>query len=242
MLSFDRRGFLAFSAAAGAALASREAASQAAAAWGDTVAEAPGFYRFPLGQFQITTLCDGVFFLPSDSIAINAEAGERKAYFDAHFFEAGVVRLQANPLVIDTGEHRIVVDTGLAPKEHWARYAGRFTTSSNEAGVALGEVDAIVLTHCHPDHIGGLASQADLFPKAEIVLSDVELDLWTSADAESKLPEWAVPNVEGLRKFFSEHEDRVRTIKAGGFPVLIKPVSPPRLRVLMHNLLFEPSQ
>jgi CheY-like chemotaxis protein len=32
----------------------------------------------------------------------------------------------------------------------------------------------------------------------------------------------------------------IRRIRDDGFPVLIKPVSPPRLRVLMHHLLFEP--
>lgn len=213
MLTLNRRHLLT-SAAAGAAIAACEP-SRAKSAEIEAPSEAPGFYRFPFGEFQVTLLCDGVFFLPTDSIATNVGAGERKAYFDAHYIALDVFRLQANPLLIDTGEKRILVDTGVGPRKEWARYAGRFTKSLDEAGITPETIDTIVLTHCHPDHVGGMASQTKLFPKAEIVLSDVELDLWTSVDAASKLPEWAAPEAPYLRKVFAALGDRVRPIKAG---------------------------
>jgi len=135
--------------------------------------------------------------------------------FDAHYIAMDVFRLQANPLLIDTGEKRILVDTGVGPGKGWARYAGRLTKSLEEAGIVPETIDTIVLTHCHGDHVGGMASQTKLFPKAEVVLSDVELDLWTGADAASKLPEWAAPDAPNLRKVFAALGDRVRPIKAG---------------------------
>ena len=121
---FDRRSFIQ-TAAAGTFAAATNSFDNASAATPGSSAEAPGFYRFALGDIHITSLCDGLFFLPTDSIATNVEAGEKKAYFDAHYIAPDVFRLQANPLLIETGEKRILVDTGVGPGKSWAPYAGR---------------------------------------------------------------------------------------------------------------------
>jgi glyoxylase-like metal-dependent hydrolase (beta-lactamase superfamily II) len=215
MLVVDRRSFLK-TAAIGAVATTAGGPTDVIAASADVPVEAPGFYRFRLGDFHITALCDGVFFLPMDSIATNAEAGERKRYFDAHYMTAGEFPLQASPLLIETGEKRILVDTGVGPGQEWAPTAGRLAKSLEEAGVTPEEIDTIVLTHCHPDHVGGLdAAATKRFPNAEVVLSETELDLWNSPDAVSKLPDWAAPGVPQVQKAFASLGDRVRTIRTG---------------------------
>ena len=192
MLVIDRRSFLKTAAVGAVAAASGSSTDATAADIGGSV-EAPGFYRFRLGEFHIAPLCDGVFSLPTDSIATNVEAGERKAYFDAHYMTADVFPLQANPLLIETGEKRILVDTGMGPGQNWAPSAGRLAKSLDEAGVTHEAIDTIVLTHCHVDHVGGLdAAATSQFPNAEVVLSEIELDLWNSPDAASKLPEFGL--------------------------------------------------
>ncbi|MDE3812315.1 MBL fold metallo-hydrolase [Sinorhizobium meliloti] len=215
MSVIDRRSFLKAAAAGAVATASGRSTDAIAADTGASV-EAPGFYRFRLGDFHIAPLCDGMFFLPMDSIATNAEAGERKAYFDAHYMTADVFPLQTNPLLIEMGEKRILVDTGMGPGRNWAPTAGRLAKSLGEAGVTPEAIDTIVLTHCHVDHVGGLdAAATKQFPNAEVVLSETELDLWNSPDAASKLPEWAVPGVPQLQKVFASLGDRLRPIKSG---------------------------
>jgi metal-dependent hydrolase (beta-lactamase superfamily II) len=115
---------------------------------------------------------------PTDSIATNVEASEKKAYFDAHYIAPDVFRLQANPLLIETGEKRILIDTGLGPSTGWAVHAGRLTKSLEAAGITPDSIDAIVLTHCHPDHIGGFGTDpAKQFPNADLILSEPS---WTS--------------------------------------------------------------
>jgi glyoxylase-like metal-dependent hydrolase (beta-lactamase superfamily II) len=215
MLVFDRRSFLK-SATVGAVATACGSAGDVTAASPDVPVEAPGFYRFRLGEFHIAPLCDGVFFLPMDSIATNAEAGERKAYFDAHYMTADVFPLQASPLLIETREKRILVDTGVGPGQDWAPTAGRLAKSLEEAGVTPEAIDVIVLTHCHIDHVGGLdAAATKQFPNAEVVLSETELDLWNSPDAASKVPEWAAPGVPHLQEVFASLGDRMRPIRAG---------------------------
>ena len=57
--------------------------------------------------------------------ASNADPAERKAYFDAHYMTAEAFPLQLNPLLIDTGQKRLLVDTGIGPGQDWAPGAGR---------------------------------------------------------------------------------------------------------------------
>ncbi len=136
MLVFDRRSFLQ-TTGVGVVAAASSNLNDAIAADAGSPAEAPGFYRFSLGEIRITSLCDGLFFLPTDSIATNVEAGEKKAYFDAHYIAPDVFRLQANPLLIETEQKRILVDTGVGPGKSWAPYAGRLTKCLEQAGIGL---------------------------------------------------------------------------------------------------------
>ena len=215
MLATNRRAFLK-AAVAGTVVSTLEIPEFASAADPGPIKGSLGYYSFNLGEFHIATLCDGVFFLPTDSIATNVEADEKKAYFDAHYIAPDVFRLQATPLLIDTGEKRILVDTGLGPSTGWAVHAGRVTKSLEAAGITPDSIDVIVLTHCHPDHIGGFGSDpAKQFPNADLVLSETELDLWNSPDAASKLPKWAAESAPAVKKVFAALGDRVHPIKGG---------------------------
>jgi hypothetical protein len=65
-------------------------------------AEAPGFYRFAPSEFHITALCDGMFFCPLKALRqmSNRKIGSRIS--TPAIFAPDVVRLQPNPLLIDT--------------------------------------------------------------------------------------------------------------------------------------------
>ncbi|MEK1889456.1 MAG: MBL fold metallo-hydrolase [Phyllobacterium sp.] len=215
MFSTDRRAFLK-AAALGAVASGFQIPELALAADSRPVKPSPGYYSFAIGEFQITMLCDGIFFLPTDSFATNIQPEEKKPYFDAHYLAPDIVRLQANPLVIDTGQKRILVDTGLTPGTEWAAHAGRLTKSLAAAGIEPGSVDTVVLTHCHPDHIGGLVTDpTGQFPKTDLVLSETELDLWNSPDFASKLPDWAAQSAPAAQKVFAALGGRVHPIKGG---------------------------
>ena len=215
MLTLNRRRFMQTSAT-GIVLGGAAPLALSIAAGAATSPQAPGFYRFHVGDIELTSLSDGYFHLPSDSIATNVEAAEKKAYFDSHFLPMDNFRLQASPLLINTGSKLVLVDTGIGAGAEWAPSAGRLIDTLAAAGIAPEAIDIVVLTHAHGDHIGGLAAMdAKQFPKAEVVLSDVELDLWTSPDAASKLPKWAAQDVAWQQSTFAALGDRLRPIKAG---------------------------
>ncbi|ATU94205.1 hypothetical protein B5P45_04285 [Phyllobacterium zundukense] len=215
MFATDRRAFLK-AAVAGTVVSALEIPKVASAADPGPTKASPGYYSFVLGEFQITMLCDGVCFLPTNSLATNVKPEEKKPYFDAHYLAPEMVRLQASPLLIDTGQKRILVDTGLTSGTDWAAHAGRLNKTLAAAGIAADSISMVVLTHCHPDHIGGLvADPAKQFPNADLVLSETELDLWNSPDAASKLPKWAAESAPAVQKVFAALGDRVHPIKGG---------------------------
>jgi glyoxylase-like metal-dependent hydrolase (beta-lactamase superfamily II) len=177
--------------------------------------QAPGFYRLKIGQFEVTALSDGFFELPADSFATNAPPEERRKYFETRLLPADKLRLQASPLLINTGEKLVLVDSGVGPGSAWAPGAGRLYDTLKKVGIDAPAIDVVVITHAHPDHIGGLVDSTGTlrFPNAEFVLSDVELDLWTAPDAKNRLPEWAAQFLDPTKSVFTALGDHVRPIK-----------------------------
>jgi glyoxylase-like metal-dependent hydrolase (beta-lactamase superfamily II) len=91
-------------------------------------------------------------------------------------------------LLVNTGEHQVLVDTGadgLDPN------TGRLLQNLQAEGIAPEDIDTVILTHCHPDHIGGntLDEGKLAFPNARYALWKNEWDFWTSEQAEVKLDE-----------------------------------------------------
>ena len=90
--------------------------------------------------------------------------------------------------MVNTNEHRVLVDTGagaLTPS------TGKLVQNLKVVGIAPEDIDTVVITHAHPDHIGGNTdSKGKLaFPKAKYVMWQDEWDFWTSELAETKLDE-----------------------------------------------------
>lgn len=91
-------------------------------------------------------------------------------------------------LLVNTGEHRVLVDTGadgLDPN------TGRLLKNLQAEGIAPEDIHMVILTHCHPDHIGGntLDEGKLAFPNAHYAMWKNEWDFWTSEEAEVKLDE-----------------------------------------------------
>jgi glyoxylase-like metal-dependent hydrolase (beta-lactamase superfamily II) len=217
MITLERRNLIHLSAAGFAGAAAGPFAPQAARA---ATTQSPGFYRFSVGGFEATVLNDGYFELPGDSFATNASAEERRAYFEARSMPLDKVRHQASPLLINTRQRLVLVDTGSVPGTAMAPQAGRLAQSLAAAGVAPEAIDVVVLTHAHPDHIGGLidpAAKAPRFPKAEVALSDTELGLWTAPDAATRVPGWATatPSLQLAQTTLATLRDRLRPVRPG---------------------------
>jgi glyoxylase-like metal-dependent hydrolase (beta-lactamase superfamily II) len=160
------------------------AAEQATASSGWTAQQAPGYYRFALGDFRVTVLTDGT--APRDVSKIMSKPAEvRAAYAASH--EALPVELSINCFLIDTGTHRILVDTGAG--ELFGKDAGQLVANLRASGYQPEDIDVILLTHIHGDHSGGLSvGGKPVFAQATVYVDQHDPAYWLSASVEAAAP------------------------------------------------------
>ena len=136
-------------------------------------------YRFKIGAFNCLAVSDGTFVYPAGMIFGNAPKEEYEAALGERRFPLDTIETPYTCLYLDTGGHRVLLDTGagkLAPS------TGRLVKNLLSENIEPETIDTVILTHGHPDHIGGnLDSTGNLtFPNARYVMSRDEWDFWTS--------------------------------------------------------------
>src|SRR5262245_64356388 len=176
MTEFTRRSPLsctvASTAAAGIALAT---GGQARAAAPPAGTQAPGWYRYKVGSFEVTVVADGVnrFKFPDDIVA-NVKREEVNAALVAAHREPDVYVTPYNPIVVNTGQKLVVIDTGLGEAAFNASKGatGQFLSNLAAAGIDPKSIDTVIISHYHGDHVNGLlkADNSLAFPNAEILV------------------------------------------------------------------------
>ncbi|MGI9400762.1 MAG: MBL fold metallo-hydrolase [Rhizobiaceae bacterium] len=185
----SRRKFLSYSFASTAiGLTVPSASSFAAVDFRNT--QAPGFFRFALGKFEVTVLTDGLNSKPLRFSASNIPEERLKAYLKKHHLPTDARQTHLNVCLINTGENLVLIDTGSG--DNFRETAGLLTASLESAGYAAEDVDTIVITHGHLDHIWGIFDdfvEGPRFPNAKCFINEAERDYWTAADLETRMPE-----------------------------------------------------
>ena len=98
-----------------------------------------------------------------------------------HFLPADNVVLDQNVLVINTGDKLALFDTGMSTvKRPNAKPAG-CCRACKQAGIDPKDIDAVVLTHPHIDHSGGMVADdgSRIFPNAQVYMQQIDFDFWT---------------------------------------------------------------
>jgi glyoxylase-like metal-dependent hydrolase (beta-lactamase superfamily II) len=145
--------------------------------------QAPGFYRYMVGNIEITVINDGVSRMPiTDGFVANASKQDVSAALAAVFMETEFYAGPYNPIVINTGSKLVLVDTGTGEAANQASKGlnGRFLAAFAAAGFDTAAIDAVVLSHYHGDHINGVlrADNTITFPNAEILVPAAEHKFW----------------------------------------------------------------
>jgi glyoxylase-like metal-dependent hydrolase (beta-lactamase superfamily II) len=189
-------------------------------AYGKEAAMDAEIYRFGVGKCQCTAVADGTFTYappifppPAVFLFLNAPTADRDRILQEHSLERwGEWISPYTCLLINTGEHLVLVDTGaggLGPK------TGRLLQNLRSISVAPDDVETVILTHGHPDHIGGNigVDGKAVFRKARYVMWKAEWDFWTLGQAEKTLDEPLRSVLVGAaRKNLSPIQDQVDLI------------------------------
>ena len=144
-----------------------------------------GGRSFSAGALECVSVADGDLPLPAAMLFANPEADELRRALGDDLDERGMIVGRFNPLVVRVPNAIVLVDTGFgrfAP----APGAGRLLDSLRGEGVEPGHVDVVVITHAHPDHLGGLVVDGEpVFPMARHVILGTEWESWTSASVDA---------------------------------------------------------
>jgi glyoxylase-like metal-dependent hydrolase (beta-lactamase superfamily II) len=148
--------------------------------------QVPGIQRRKFGDIVVTALNDGYIILPVEAVngisaqeteALYRSAGRRPPYATA-----------INAYLVETPDHKVLVDAGsggfMGPS------LGKLPRNLRAAGLKPDEIDHVVITHMHPDHVGGLLADDGEreYRNARIMISDRELAYWTDRSNRPSSP------------------------------------------------------
>ena len=178
-LNVSRRSLLALGAGLGASTMLGGSALARAPKLGT---EPAYFYRFPLGDAEITVVSDGPLPLgPPKGTFIGVPDEEVKKMLSDNFLSPDNVVLEQNSPIVNTGDKLILFDTGMGTAKNFGPTTGRQQKSMKEAGIKPEDIDAVVFSHANIDHIGGVVDEGGkvLFPNAQYYIAQSDVDFWT---------------------------------------------------------------
>jgi glyoxylase-like metal-dependent hydrolase (beta-lactamase superfamily II) len=191
-----------------------------------------GYYQHQLGNVQITALLDGTNYL-SPTLFKGIPAGEvtqilKKYYAD----QAQGVQTSVNAFLVNTGSSLVLVDSGSSSCN--GPNFGSVHKNLIAAGYKPEQVNTILLTHLHPDHVCGISNKGTAnFPNATVYIADTEANFWLNPQQAAKLPQDKQAKfkqtVEKIQQAIHPYQNakRLKTFKLGekiqGFEVISTP-------------------
>lgn len=137
-------------------------------------------YHFKVGSFECIAVSDGTFAYPDHSFFVNVSRERLEQVLREHNIQPGVITVPWTCLFIDTGKHRVLVDTGAGVGS--VPSAGKLLPNLQTESIKSMDIDTVILTHGHPDHIGGNTDTEGkpAFSSARYVMWRDEWEFWTS--------------------------------------------------------------
>ncbi|WP_343653007.1 MBL fold metallo-hydrolase [Herbaspirillum sp.] len=165
-----------------------------------------------IGDFSVTAISDGFLSAPLELLSNIDPAEATRLQHAAGMSDPSAIHI--NCYLIRSPTQTVLVDAGAGGFKQWG---GRLQDNLKQAGVLPSDIDTVLLTHAHPDHIGGLLDSAGdcAFPDAELVVQGQELDFWENDANFCRASERARGNFIFARRVFGKYRDRLRTFVDG---------------------------
>ncbi len=170
--------------------------------------QVPGYYRQLLGQFEVTALFDGAIQL-DEKLLKNVPKRELQRLLAREFLQGPKVQTAVNAYLVNTGNKLVLVDAGAA--KGFGPSLGKIAENLKASGYAPEQIDFVLLTHLHADHVNGLATPEGkaAFPNATVWAAKADADFWLSEAVAAKAP-------EGFRPFFKMAREAAAPYLASG--------------------------
>ena len=180
----------------------------ASAAAAQAMNQVPGYYRLMVGTFEVTALYDGAIELDTKLLK-NATEKELRSLLARMFVKGPAVQTAVNAYLINTGSKLVLVDAGAA--KLFGPSLGHITDNLKASGYDPEQIDVVLLTHLHGDHVNGLvtADGKPAFANAQIWSAQADNDFWLSEDVAAKA-------AESARPFFKMARDAAAPYRADG--------------------------
>ena len=175
--------------------------------------QAPGFYRVRIGDMVVTRINDGQFARakPTEGFVRNASPDEVAAALRDAFLPTEALTIPITFMAVQGSGRTVLLDTGTGGQlMQTAVFGGRNMAA---AGIDPASVTTVVISHFHPDHIGGLAGPDGKarFPNAEILVPEAEWAFWMDDAAMSRAPEAMQGTFKTARARFGAYpQERIR--------------------------------
>ena len=184
-------------------------------AQGASVNQAPGFYRYKVGDLTVTAINDGFARRPLEGFVRNAELADVKKAMESAFLPQDALPITFTTLVIQNGERLTLIDTGNG--DSGAPTSGTWAANFKAAGFDPKNVSSVVFSHFHGDHINGfrLKDGTAMFPNAEVMVPAAEWGFWMDDAKAAAAPDGMKGAFAGVRRVFGPIAKDVKQFEAG---------------------------
>lgn len=165
--------------------------------------QAPGFFRFKVGDFEVTTLHDGFSTRKPEGYVRNVPLAEVERALDAAFLRRDVLNNYFTAVVVNTGAKLVLIDAGFA--DNAPPPLGQLAQNMTAAGIDPRSIDTVLVSHFHPDHINGLRSRGGdrTFPNAQVMVPAAEWAFWMDDARMNNASDFMRPAFQGARRVFA---------------------------------------
>ena len=158
-------------------------------------AQAPGYYRMMVGNYEVTALLDGTHPFLADELLVGIPQAQVDSMLALNY-QKSPVEGAINAFLINTGSKLILFDTGAG--ELYGKDGGLLLGNLRASGYQPEQVSEVFLTHLHRDHVGGLLLKGKMiYPNAVIHVSQVDADFWLNSANKAKVPKILWPMFDG---------------------------------------------